>query len=75
MARRYSLQNSAGLVAIINLSEWPVLAELALVMVPGSVEAEQMLSTMSILKDNLQNLRNRLTTHLNQCARIYSQHT
>ena len=30
---------------------------------------------MSILKDNLQNLRNRLTTHLNQCARIYSQHT
>ena len=30
-----------------HLSEWSVLAELALVMVPGSVEAERMFSTMS----------------------------
>ena len=32
-----------------HLSEWAVLAELALVMVPGSVEAERMFSTMSFL--------------------------
>ena len=43
-----------------------------LVMVPGSVEAERMFSTMTFIKDNL---RNRLTTHLSPCARIYSQHT
>ena len=58
--------------ATMNLSEWGVLAELALVMVPGSVEAERMFSTMTFIKDNL---RNRLTTHLSRCARIYSQHT
>ena len=55
-----------------NLSQWAVLAELALVMVPGSVEAERMFSTMSFLKDKL---RNRLTTHLSPCARLYSQST
>ena len=32
-----------------QLSEWAVLAEVALVMVPGSVEAERMFSTMSFL--------------------------
>ena len=42
-----------------------------LVMVPGSVEAERMFSTMSFLKDKLWN---RLTTHLSPCARLYSQH-
>ena len=57
---------------IDHLSEWAVLAELALVMVPGSVEAERMFSTMSFLKDKV---RNRLTTHLGPCARIYSQST
>ena len=41
-------------------------------MVPGSVEAERMFATMSFLKDNM---RNRLTTHLGPCARIYSQST
>ena len=55
-----------------QLSEWAVLAEVALVMVPGSVEAERMFSTMSFLKDKV---RNRLTTHLGPCARIYSQST
>ena len=55
-----------------HLSQWAVLAELALVMVPGSVEAERMFSTMSFLKDKL---RNRLTTHLSPCARLYSQST
>ena len=59
-------------IATMNLSEWGVLAELALVMVPGSVEAERMFSIMTFIKDNL---RNRLTTHLSPCARIYSQHT
>ena len=58
----------------MNLSERGVLAELALVMVPGSVEAERMFSTMTFIKDN-DNLRNRLTTHLSPCACIYSQHT
>ena len=38
--------------ATMNLSEWGVLAELALVMVPGSVEAERMFSTMTFIKDN-----------------------
>ena len=33
-------------MAAANLSEWAVLAELALVMVPGSVEAERMSSTI-----------------------------
>ena len=55
-----------------QLSEWAVLAEVALVMVPGSVEAERMFSTMSFLKDKV---RNRLTTHLGPCAGIYSQST
>ena len=55
-----------------NLSQWAVLAELALVMVPDSVEAERMFSTMSFLKDKL---RNRLTTHLSPCAQLYSQST
>ena len=58
--------------ATMNMSECGVLAELALVMVPGSVEAERMFSTMTFIKDNL---RNRLTTHLSPCACIYSQHT
>ena len=58
--------------ATVNLSEWGGLAELALVMVPGSVEAERMFSTMSFIKDNL---RNWLTTHLSPCARIYSHRT
>ena len=57
----------------MNLSEWGVLAELALVMVPGSVEAERIFSTMTFIKDD--NLRNRLTTHLSLCTRIYRQHT
>ena len=57
-------------MAAANLSEWAVLAELALVMVPGSVEAERMFSTLSFLKNKL---RNRLTTHLSPCARIYNQ--
>ena len=42
-----------GIPAVtVNLSEWGVLAELALVMVPGSVEAERMFSTMTFIKDN-----------------------
>ena len=40
-------------MAAANLSEWAVLAELALVMVPGSVEAERMFSTLSFLKNKL----------------------
>ena len=57
---------------IAHLSEWAVLAELALVMVLGSVEAERMFSTMSFLKDKV---RIRLTTHLGPRSRIYSQST
>ena len=73
MAAGYYRRTVAGWLAgwmDANLSEWAVLAELALVMVPGSVEAERMFSTLSFLKNKL---RNRLTTHLSPCARIYNQ--
>ena len=46
---------------IAHLSEWAVLAELALVMVPGSVEAERMFSTMSFLL-GMQQLRSGAAT-------------
>ena len=56
MAAGYYRRTVAGWLAgwmDANLSEWAVLAELALVMVPGSVEAERMFSTLSFLKNKL----------------------
>ena len=61
----------AGWLAGWLVERLSVLAELALLMVPGSVEAACMSST-SFLKDNLQN---RLITHLSQCAHNYRQRT
>ncbi|KAJ9512533.1 hypothetical protein QJQ45_018963 [Haematococcus lacustris] len=50
-----------------DISEYIKLAELALVMTPGSVEEERMVSAMAYLNDDT---RNRL--HLNVCARVSS---
>lgn len=53
-----------------DISEYIKLAELALVMTPGSVEEERMFSAMAYLKDDT---RNRLQEcHLNVCARVFS---
>ncbi|KAJ9507523.1 hypothetical protein QJQ45_006533 [Haematococcus lacustris] len=53
-----------------DILEYIKLAELALVMTPGSVEEERMFSAMAYLKDDT---RNRLQEcHLNVCARAFS---
>ncbi|KAJ9523852.1 hypothetical protein QJQ45_020049, partial [Haematococcus lacustris] len=53
-----------------DILEYIELAELALVMTPGSVEEERMFSAMAYLKDDT---RNRLQEcHLNVCARVFS---
>ncbi|KAJ9506407.1 hypothetical protein QJQ45_004905 [Haematococcus lacustris] len=53
-----------------DILEYIKLAELALVMTPGSVEEERMFSAMAYLKDDT---RNRLQEcHLNVCARVFS---
>ncbi|KAJ9524206.1 hypothetical protein QJQ45_004989 [Haematococcus lacustris] len=53
-----------------DIPEYMKLAELALVMTPGSVEEERMFSAMAYLKDDT---RNRLQEcHLNVCARVSS---
>ncbi|KAJ9522137.1 hypothetical protein QJQ45_008346 [Haematococcus lacustris] len=53
-----------------DILEYIKLAELALVMTPGSVEEERMFSAMAYLKDDT---RNRLhECHLNVCARVFS---
>ncbi|KAJ9528162.1 hypothetical protein QJQ45_005792 [Haematococcus lacustris] len=53
----------------LEISEYGRLAELAMVMVPGSVEEERMFSAMAYLKDDT---RNRLNEeHLNACARAF----
>ncbi|KAJ9521633.1 hypothetical protein QJQ45_000445 [Haematococcus lacustris] len=53
-----------------DILEYIKLAELALVMTPGSVEEERMFSPMAYLKDDT---RNRLQEcHLNVCARVFS---
>ncbi|KAJ9510534.1 hypothetical protein QJQ45_016001 [Haematococcus lacustris] len=53
-----------------DILEYIKLAELALVMTPGSVEEERMFSAMAYLKDDT---RNRLQEcHLNLCARVFS---
>ncbi|KAJ9519060.1 hypothetical protein QJQ45_003537 [Haematococcus lacustris] len=53
-----------------DISEYIKLAELALVMTPGSVEEQRMFSAMAYLKDDT---RNRLQEcHLNVCARVFS---
>ena len=49
-------------MAAANLSEWAVLAELALVMAPGSVEVEGMIWIKKVKK----------ITHRSPCVRIYS---
>jgi hypothetical protein len=53
-----------------RLSEFVKLAELVLVMVPGSVEEERTFSTMSFIKNKL---RNRLDQHLRPCVQLFSQ--
>ncbi|KAJ9516060.1 hypothetical protein QJQ45_024487 [Haematococcus lacustris] len=53
-----------------DISEYFKLAELALVMTPGSVEEERMFSAMAYLKECT---RNRLQEcHLNVCTRVFS---
>ncbi|KAJ9526480.1 hypothetical protein QJQ45_009964 [Haematococcus lacustris] len=53
-----------------DILEYIKLAELALVMTPGSVQEERMFSAMAYLKDDT---RNRLQEcHLNVCARVFS---
>ncbi|MGQ3286018.1 hypothetical protein [Bosea sp. (in: a-proteobacteria)] len=53
-----------------DILEYIKLAELALVMTPGSVEEERMFSDMAYLKDDT---RNRLQEcHLNVCACVFS---
>ncbi|KAJ9506477.1 hypothetical protein QJQ45_019466 [Haematococcus lacustris] len=53
-----------------DILEYIKLAELALVMTPGSVEEERMFSAMAYLKDDT---HNRLQEcHLNVCARVFS---
>ena len=55
-----------------NCSEWVCLGELALVIVPGSVEDERIFSAMNFLKSDL---RNRLVNpHLTDALRIFSSH-
>jgi hypothetical protein len=53
-----------------RLSEFAKLAELVLVMVPGSVEEERTFSTMSFIKSKL---RNRLDEHLRPAVQLFSQ--
>ncbi|KAJ9530549.1 hypothetical protein QJQ45_012511 [Haematococcus lacustris] len=54
-----------------DILEYIKLAELALVMIPGSVEEERMFSTMAYLKDDT---RNRLQEcHWNVCAHVCAQ--
>ncbi|KAJ9528914.1 hypothetical protein QJQ45_000478 [Haematococcus lacustris] len=56
-------------ITALEISEYGRLAELAMVMVPGSVEEERMFSAMAYLKDDT---RNRLNEeHLNVCARAF----
>jgi len=54
-----------------QLSEFIKLAEWGLVMSPGSVEDERVFSSMKFLKDSL---RNKLSTHLALCMRLYRSH-
>jgi hypothetical protein len=49
---------------------WFKVAEIALVMVPGSVEDERRISAVNFLKSNV---RNRLSKHLGACLRLFSQ--
>jgi hypothetical protein len=53
-----------------NLSEFIKLAEIACVQVMGSVEDERTFSTLSYVKDKLQN---HLTTHLELTVAMFSQ--
>ena len=54
-----------------RVSEWIKLAELAMVMVGGSVEDERLFSTMDFVKNKL---RNRLSDHLEVSVRMKAQH-
>ncbi|KAJ9532398.1 hypothetical protein QJQ45_010477 [Haematococcus lacustris] len=56
-------------ITALEIFEYGRLAELAMVMVPGSGEEERMFSAMAYLKDDT---RNRLNEeHLNECARAF----
>jgi hypothetical protein len=54
-----------------NISEFFVLAEIGLTLIPGSVEAERTFSNVSYIKNKQ---RNRLQEeHLDECVRMFSQ--
>lgn len=53
-----------------SISEFEKLAEIAMVMVGGSVQDERAFSHMNYLKNKL---RNRLNAHLELCMRLYAQ--
>jgi hypothetical protein len=53
-----------------ELNEWQKVAEIGLVMVPGSVEDERRISAVTFNKSDVHNW---LTEHLGACLRLFSQ--
>jgi hypothetical protein len=68
--RMWQLLDSQGEKSAVRVgcSEWVKLAEMAMVMVPGSAEDERNFSSMGFLKDDE---RNSLTVHLTTALRLY----
>ncbi|KAJ9516112.1 hypothetical protein QJQ45_024542 [Haematococcus lacustris] len=56
-------------ITALEISEYGKLAELAMVMFPGSVEEERMFSAMAYLKDDTR--KRLIEEHLNVCARAF----